>query len=206
LNLRLPPRLRLKCRMVHAIQFALFIAFMLASGAANAADESAAWNALRADGNVALIRHASAPGPAGDPADYRLDDCATQRNLSEQGRTEARTLGERFRTQRVKVGKIVSSEWCRCRQTAELMNIGPVEVAPTFNNAFVLNVMRDALTAGARSTIGAWRGPGTMVVVTHGQNIMAMLGIHPREGEVIVVAPDPASENKMRLIGGIGSS
>jgi hypothetical protein len=100
LNLRLPPRLRLKCRMVHAIQFALFIAFMLASGAANAADESAAWNALRADGNVALIRHASAPGPAGDPADYRLDDCATQRNLSEQGRTEARTLGERFRTQR----------------------------------------------------------------------------------------------------------
>jgi len=193
-------------RMVHATQFVLFITFMLASGAANAADESAAWNALRADGYVALIRHASAPGPAGDPADYKLDDCATQRNLSEQGRAEARALGERFRTQRVKVGKIVSSQWCRCQQTAELMNIGPVEVAPTFNNAFVLNAMRDELTAGARSTIGAWRGPGTMVVVTHGQNIMAMLGIHPREGEVIVVAPDPASENKMRLIGRIGPS
>jgi len=192
--------------MVHATQFVLFITFMLASGAANAADESAAWNALRADGYVALIRHASAPGPAGDPADYKLDDCATQRNLSEQGRAEARALGERFRTQRVKVGKIVSSQWCRCQQTAELMNIGPVEVAPTFNNAFVLNAMRDELTAGARSTIGAWRGPGTMVAITHGQNIMAMLGIHPREGEVIVVAPDPASENKMRLIGRIGPS
>ena len=192
--------------MVYAIQFGLFIAFMLASGAANSADESAAWNALRADGYVALIRHASAPGPAGDPADYKLDDCATQRNLSEQGRAEARALGERFRTERVKVGKIVSSQWCRCQQTAELMNIGPVEVAPTFNNAFVLNTMRDALTAGARAIIGAWRGPGTMVVVTHGQNIMAMLGIHPREGEVIVVAPDPSSENKMRLIGRIGSS
>jgi hypothetical protein len=86
------------------------------------------------------------------------------------------------------------------------MNIGPVEVAPTFNNAFVLNAMRDALTAGARATIGAWGGPGTLVVVTHGQNIMAMLGIHPREGEIIVVAPDPASENKMRLIGRIGPS
>jgi Histidine phosphatase superfamily (branch 1) len=145
-------------------------------------------------------------GPAGDPANYKLDDCATQRNLSEQGRADARALGERFRTQRVKVGKIVSSEWCRCKQTAELMNVGPLEVAPTFNNAFVLNAMRDTLTAGARATIGAWRGPGTMVVVTHGQNIMAMLGIHPREGEVIVVAPDPASENKMRLIGRIGSS
>lgn len=192
--------------MIHAIQSALFVAVMLTSGAANAADDSAAWNALRADGYVALIRHASAPGAAGDPADYKLDDCATQRNLSEQGRAEARALGERFRTQRVKVGKIVSSQWCRCQQTAELMNIGPVEIASTFNNALVLKDMRDALTAGARAAIGAWRGPGTMVVVTHGQNIMAMLGIHPREGEVIVVAPDPASENKMRLISRIGPS
>ena len=192
--------------MIHAIQSALFVAVMLTSGAANAADDSAAWNALRADGYVALIRHASAPGAAGDPADYKLDDCATQRNLSEQGRAEARALGERFRTQRVKVGKSVSSQGCRCQQTAELMNIGPVEIASTFNNALVLKDMRDALTAGARAAIGAWRGPGTMVVVTHGQNIMAMLGIHPREGEVIVVAPDPASENKMRLISRIGPS
>ena len=129
--------------MVHAIQFALFITFMLVGGAANAADDNAsAWTALRADGHVALIRHASAPGSAGDPADYKLDDCATQRNLSEQGRAEAHALGERFRAQRVKVGKIVSSQWCRCRQTADLMNIGPVEDAPTFNNAFVLNAMR----------------------------------------------------------------
>jgi phosphohistidine phosphatase SixA len=192
--------------MVHAIQFALFIAFMLASGAANADDSTSAWTALRADGYVALIRHASAPGAVGDPVDYKLGDCATQRNLSEQGRAEARALGERFRMQQVKVGKMISSEWCRCRQTAELMNIGPVELAPTFNNAFVLNATRDALTVGARATIGAWRGPGTLVVVTHGQNIMAMLGIHPREGEVIVVAPDPTSENRMRLIGRIGPS
>jgi phosphohistidine phosphatase SixA len=191
---------------MHAIQFALFVAFMLASGVANADDSTSVWTALRADGYVALIRHASAPGPAGDPADYKLDDCATQRNLSEQGRAEARALGEHFRMQQVKVGKIISSEWCRCLHTAELMNIGPVEIAPTFNNAFVLNATRDALTAGALATIGAWRGPGTLVVVTHGQNIMAMLGIHPREGEIIVVAPDPTSEKKMKLIGRMGPS
>jgi phosphohistidine phosphatase SixA len=201
----LTPGLRLEYRMVQAVHSALFIAFMLASGAANAADDSAsAWMPLRADGHVALIRHASAPGPIGDPVDYKLDDCATQRNLSEQGRAEARALGERFRTQQVKIGKVVSSQWCRCRQTAELMNIGPVEVTPTFNNAFVLSTARDELTAGARAIIGAWRGPGALVVVTHGQNILAMLGIHPREGEVIVVTPDPTSDNKMRLIGRIG--
>jgi hypothetical protein len=52
--------------------------------------------------------------------------------------------------------------------------------------------------------IGAWRGPGTLVVVTHGENILLMLGLRPREGEVIVVAPDPTSQEKMRLIGRIG--
>ena len=190
--------------MLHAIRYALFMSLVLASGVAGAADDTAAWAALRGDGHVALIRHASAPGPAGDPAGYKVDDCATQRNLSEQGRAEARALGERFRTEQVKVGKIVSSQWCRCRQTAELMNIGPTEDAPTFNNAFVLNSRRDELTAGARAMIGAWRGPGTLVIVTHGENIQLMLGLRPREGEVIVVTPDHGNEKKMRLVGRMG--
>jgi phosphohistidine phosphatase SixA len=193
--------------MVHIIHFALLIAFMLVGGVADAGDDTAAaWAALRGDGHVALIRHAAAPGPVGDPVDYKLNDCTTQRNLSEQGRAEARALGARFRMQQVKVGKVVSSQWCRCRQTAELMNIGPVEDAPTFNNAFVLNATRDELTAGGHAIIGAWRGPGTLIVVTHGENILLMLGLRPREGEVIVVAPDPTSQKNMRLIGRIGPS
>jgi hypothetical protein len=102
--------------MLCAIRSALFAAMTLAGGAAYGADDPAAWTALRGDGHVALIRHASAPGPAGDPASYKLDDCTTQRNLSEQGSAEARALGESFRLQRVNVGKIVSSQWwCRCR-------------------------------------------------------------------------------------------
>jgi phosphohistidine phosphatase SixA len=176
---------------------------MLLGAMAAAADDTAlAWAALSGDGNVALIRHAQAPG-VGDPPDYKLDDCATQRNLSEQGRAEAAVLGARFRMQRVKVGKFVSSQWCRCKQTAELMDIAPVEDAPTFNNAFVLNTMRDELTAGARTMIDAWHGPGALVVVTHGENIQLMLGLRPREAEVIVVAPDSTSQKKMRLIGRI---
>src|SRR5262245_30266844 len=191
--------------MVHTIQFALLIACMLVSGAADAADYTApAWAVLRGGGHVALIRHASAPGAVGDPVDYKLDDCATQRNLSEQGRAEARELGARFRMQKVKVGRVVSSQWCRCRQTAELMNIGPVEDAPTFNNAVVLNAALDELTAGARAMIDAWRGPGPPVGGTNGEHILLMLGLRPREAEVIVVAPDPTSQKKMRLIGRIG--
>src|SRR5262245_58542484 len=190
--------------MVHAIRCALFMVLVLAGGSADAADDTAAWAALRGDGHVALIRHASAPGPAGDPAGYKVDDCATQRKLSEQGRADARALGERFRTAQVKVGKVVRSQWCRCRQTAELMNFGPPEAAPTFTHAYVLHSRRDELTAGARAMIGAWRGPGTLVIVTHGENIQLMLGLRPREGEVIVVTPDHGNEKKMRLVGRMG--
>ena len=189
--------------MAHTFRFAVLIAFLVVGGLADATDEPPAWAALRGDGHIALIRHAAAPGPVGDPFDYKLSDCTTQRNLSEQGRAEARALGARFRMKQVKVGKVVSSQWCRCRQTAELMNIGPVEDAPTFNNAFVLSATRDELTAGARVIIGAWHGPGTLVVVTHGENVRLMLGLRPREGEVIVVAPDPNSQTKMRLVGRI---
>ena len=196
--------------MVRAIWFVFFISLALAAGAvkpANAADDGAlAWAALRGDGHVALIRHASAPGPSGDPKDFRLDDCKSQRNLSERGRADARALGDLFRAQRVKIGKVLSSQWCRCRQTAELMNIGPVEDAPTFNNAFVLSDRRAQLTAGARVAIASWRGPGTLVVATHGANILALLGFRAAEGEVVVVAPDPANARKMRLIGRIGRS
>src|SRR5262249_28775611 len=104
--------------MAHTIPVALLLAFFLAGGTSDSADETAfAWAALRGDGHVALIRHAQAPGTAGDPADYKLDDCTTQRNLSEQGRAEAQALGTRFRMQQVKVGQVVSSQWCRCKQT-----------------------------------------------------------------------------------------
>ena len=188
--------------MIRTLKIACSIALALTGVAA--ADEAKVWAALRGDGHVALIRHAAAPGPAGDPVGYRLDDCKTQRNLSEQGRTEARALGERFRAERVKVGKVITSQWCRSRQTAELMNIGAVTDAPEFDNAFVLSPQRGALAEGGRATIAAWRGPGTLVVATHGDNIYGLLGFNPAEGEVVVVAPDPAAARKMRLIGRIG--
>jgi phosphohistidine phosphatase SixA len=176
---------------------------VLACGASTAvADTRAAWDALRGDGHVALIRHAAAPG-VGDPPGYRLDDCKTQRNLSDAGRAAARALGDRFRAERVKVGKVIASQWCRSRQTAELMDLGPVEDAPAFNNVFVLRDQRDRITAQGQAVIAAWRGPGTLVVATHGDNIRALMGSNPREGEVVVVKPDPSATSKFRLIGRI---
>ncbi|WP_255468470.1 histidine phosphatase family protein [Reyranella sp. CPCC 100927] len=153
-----------------------------------AASEEAAWVALRGDGHVALMRHADAPG-FGDPPDWRLDDCSTQRNLSAQGRADAAAVGARLKTQGARLGRVVSSPWCRCIDTATLMDVGRVEIEPTFSNAVVLSDRRDALAPGARAIIRDWKGPGTLLVVTHGANIQALIGYNPAAGEIVVVAP-----------------
>lgn len=177
------------------------LAFSL--GCLPASADEALWAKLREGGRVALIRHAQAPGGAGDPAGFRLDDCGTQRNLSEQGRAQARALGERIRAQAVPVERLVSSQWCRTIETARLLDLGPVESAPTFNNAYVLSAERDRLTAGAREAIGAWRGRGTLIVVSHGANILPLTRIHPGEGEIVVVEPDPGSPDRLKVLGRI---
>jgi phosphohistidine phosphatase SixA len=152
------------------------------------ADETTAWAALRRGGAVvALMRHADAPG-AGDPPGWRLDDCATQRNLSDQGQADARAVGDRLRAEQVPIAKVLSSPWCRCVDTAKLMNVGPVQIEPTLSNAFELSDQRAALTEGARALIGRWRGPGTLLVVTHGANIQALTGHSPSPGEMVVVS------------------
>lgn len=179
---------------------AAILAFLLL-GLAPAGADDALWSALRAGGHVVLVRHATTTGGAGDPPGFRLDDCATQRALTEAGRAQARKIGERFRTEGIAIGKVLSSEWCRCRDTAALMNLGPVETAATFNNAFTLRDRIDDLSAGAREIIAAWNGPGALMIVTHGANIRPLTGIDPGEGGMVVVRPDGASPSRLRVLG-----
>jgi len=152
------------------------------------ADEAAAWAALRGDAAVvALMRHGDAPG-VGDPAGWRLDDCSTQRNLGERGRNEARAAGEALRRGRARITRVISSPWCRCQETARLLALGSVQTEPAFSNAFVLREQREPLTAAARRVIDAWRGPGVLLVVSHGANIQALTGYSPGTTEVVVVS------------------
>jgi phosphohistidine phosphatase SixA len=165
------------------------------------ADETAAWAALRHGGYMALMRHAEAPGGAGDPPGFRLDACSTQRNLSAKGRADAQAVGQTLRARGVAVAKLLSSPWCRCVDTARLLDLGPVEIEPTFGNAFVLADQRSALTAGAKATIARWQGPETLLIVTHGANIQALTGVDPALGEIVVVAA--GSDGAIREIGRI---
>lgn len=145
----------------------------------------ASWSALR-NGGVVLMRHADAPG-FGDPTGYRLDDCSTQRNLGEAGRKQARGIGERFQAERVAIGGVLSSQWCRCRDTAELAFPGLVKVEPAFNSFFDDRSKDDGQTNAGRAIIAAWRGPGALVVITHQVNITALTGVVPASGEGVVL-------------------
>ncbi|MES2197202.1 MAG: histidine phosphatase family protein [Pseudomonadota bacterium] len=169
-----------------------FAIFAILLGLCTAADiaragEAEAWSALRAGGHVALMRHADAPGGFGDPAGFKVEDCATQRNLSAKGRTEALNIGARLSSEGILLETILSSPWCRCIDTATLLQRGPVKTESTFGNVVVLRDQRESLTSGARRIIEQWTGGGTLLVVTHGANIQALTGIQPASGEIVVV-------------------
>ena len=149
------------------------------------AAEASPWDALRA-GGILLVRHAQAPG-FGDPQGMRLGDCATQRNLDETGRAQARRLGEAMRAQGVTVGAVLASAWCRTLETAELAFPGLVRAEPAFNSFFEDRAAAAAQTAAARAILLRWAGPGALVVVTHQVNITPLSGIHPASGEGVVL-------------------
>lgn len=181
----------------------VIIAILLGLGATvdNAgAGEAEAWSALRAGRHVALMRHADAPGGSGDPPGFKIEDCATQRNLSTKGRADALKIGARLRSEGITLDAILSSPWCRCIDTATLLELGPVKTEPTFGNVVVLRDQREALTSGARAVIDQWTGSGTLLVVTHGANIQALTGIQPTSGEIVVVRGGSGSVPVGRLM------
>ena len=174
-------------RRMRFVILTLLLGFGSTVDVACADDAANAWKALRAGSHVALMRHADAPGGVGDPPGFRVDDCATQRNLSEKGRADAAKIGARLKREGIAFEKILSSPWCRCIDTAKLMNLGTVETEATFGNVVVLRDQRDALAAGARALIAKWNGPSNLLVVTHGANIAALTTISPASGEIVVV-------------------
>jgi phosphohistidine phosphatase SixA len=161
------------------------LAWPARSSSAAADEETAAWLALR-NGGIALLRHADAPG-VGDPPGFSLTDCSTQRNLGERGRAQAVQIGARFRQQKVKVGKVLASQWCRTTETAQVAFPGQVEPATVFNSFFEDRARANPQTDMARALLLACDGPSALVVVTHQVNITALTDIVPASGEGVVL-------------------
>ena len=158
-------------------------------------DRERLWSALATPGHVVLMRHADAPG-TGDPAAFRIDDCTTQRNLGERGRGQARRLGDEFRRRAIPVALVLTSQWCRTRETAELMALGPIEDEPAALNSFFGRPgEREAATAALRRKLATLPpNAAAVVMVTHQVNITALTGVFPASGEMVVLRRDPQGD------------
>jgi phosphohistidine phosphatase SixA len=154
--------------------------------------DPSAWQRLRAGGLVVLMRHAATEPGLGDPKGFSLEDCATQRNLSERGRDEARRVGEAFRAQRVPVAQVLTSPWCRCRETATLA-FGAASDWEPLSSFFDFPDREADYVARVRRRIGSYsarKREGNVVMVTHNVNIAALTRHSVATGELVLVRPD----------------
>lgn len=158
------------------------------------------WEAAQLPGVVLLMRHALAPGTS-DPRDFTLDDCSTQRNLSETGREQARRIGDAFKSRGIAVQPILTSQWCRCRETAEGLGLGPVADFPPLNSFFEDRSSADRQTRETLEYLSALPDDQRPMLVTHQVNITAITGVVPRSGEVVVI--DLADNGHVNVLGHI---
>jgi broad specificity phosphatase PhoE len=183
-----------------AFRGALLFAALVSCEVSEANADEAAWSALR-DRGVLVLRHAETEPGIGDPPGFRLDDCSTQRNLSLAGRAQSAAVGRVLAEQRVSVARIESSQWCRCLDTARLAFPAlKVEPTPSLNSFFDDRSTETEQTRALRARIAAWRGPGTLVLVTHQVNITALAGRSTAVGEGVVLQSDGAG---LRVVGSV---
>ncbi|WP_157016180.1 histidine phosphatase family protein [Mesorhizobium xinjiangense] len=160
----------------------------------------AGWALLRQGGKVVLLSHAQAPG-VGDPANFDIEKCGTQRNLSERGRLQARRIGALFAARAAPIDKILSSRYCRCLDTArQAFGDRLLEPLPALDSIEGKDADPEAQKAEVVDLIHDYSGSGNLILVTHQANITALTGVKPRPGEAVIVAP---TENGVAVSGRI---
>ena len=135
---------------------------------------------------MALLRHALAPD-IGDPAAFALGDCSTQRNLSEAGRVLARRIGALFRTHGIDDAIVFSSQWCRCLETAQLLNLGRVRELPALNSFFSRYERQEAQIMAIKAWVCRQKLNAPVILVTHQVNITGLTDVFPGSGELVIV-------------------
>ena len=154
-------------------------------------------NQLEDGEKLIFIRHAYAPGN-GDPAGFNLNDCSTQRNLSEDGRKQAQRIGEFFTKNKIEIDKVLSSEWCRCKETAKIAfkNYSTNSFLNSFySTKFSKN--KDKQVKAFNNYIKNFKSKKNLILVTHYVFISEVLNYGPSSGEIVV------SDKNLNIIGSI---
>lgn len=179
----------MKAPLSALLSWCLAVLFLSLGAAPALAVDSSLLRTLREeDGLTILYRHALAPG-TGDPPGFRLSDCSTQRNLSSEGRQQARDMGRQLLRERVPVAEVLSSRWCRARDTARLMSIGTVRPTPALDSVFTASSGRAERQRQQAERIIREHADraGVQLLVGHQVNITDLTGVAPSSGEGVVV-------------------
>ena len=185
---------------------AIFAVFMVLAAFAREARASPAsvgqdvalWSSLHYGEHIALLRHAFAPG-TGDPENFKLGDCSTQRNLSQAGREHAERIGARLRENGIAHARVYASQWCRARETAALLRLGPVAELPLLNSFFASRDREQAQTRTLVQWLAKQDVSRPLVLVTHQVNITALTRIYPDSGDIVVVRR--TADGKLHVVG-----
>lgn len=179
-----------------ALMKSLLIAAILA--AMPIATSAQDFSALQTPGAVGLMRHAVAPG-TGDPVEFDLEDCTTQRTLDERGRAQAIATGQALREAGVSFDAVWTSQWCRARNTARLLDIGPVTEVAALNSHFAGRGNAKAQLEEMREKLSALPTGARILLVSHQVNIRALTGRSTRSGEILIATREDAGA--LRIIG-----
>lgn len=155
-------------------------------------------------GVVVMMRHALAPG-GGDPPGFRLSDCRTQRNLSRDGRQQARAIGRLIESSGIRVSRVLSSPWCRAKETAALLDVGPVRTIGYLGSTFTApSAVSAARKERTLRLIESHRGKaGVLLLVGHYANIQDLTGLTTDSGEAIAVRMN--DDRTLEFLGRIAS-
>ena len=169
----------------------------------SSAKELAIWDKLQGTnpkGYVLLMRHSLAPG-VGDPENFSLNDCSTQRTLSDLGRQDARDIGKWLERRQIKITRVESSRWCRAKETAELLNLGKVRLNRNLDSLFEeSDLLNHPQTIRVRKQIVDYRNKtGLLILVGHFVNISALTNVGVASGEGVLVRAD--SKGVIRVVG-----
>ena len=141
---------------------------------------------LEDGGKLIFIRHAYAPG-SGDPNNFNLNDCSTQRNLNEDGRKQAQYIGEFFKKNKIEIDKVLSSEWCRCKETAKIAfkNFSTNNFLNSFySSKYAKN--KDKQLEDINNYIKKFKSKKNLILVTHYVVISEILNYYPSSGEIVI--------------------
>jgi phosphohistidine phosphatase SixA len=151
--------------------------------------EAAIVDDLKDGQHVLLIRHADAPG-YGDPAGYVIGQCSTQRNLGDYGKKQAKAIGSWLNKQGIDKAQMMSSPWCRCSDTAQLMDLGPVKIEPSLGSFFDDMSLEKKQTKELEQLIKSElekQSKAPVILVTHHVNIRAFMGKNVNQGDMVLV-------------------